>query len=333
MPANKSLKTLGLLAVMVAVTVTSVMHAQSGIRVSEVRPRRVNNDNKTDPQDERPVKLSANLVTVLASVSNTAGGVVTDLSKEDFAVFEDDKRQEVSGFYREDQMPLRLVFLFDTSSSIRTRFDFERRAAGIFFKQVLRPGDQVAIFSVGSDPKLEIGLSSEPGALSSTLERLQPGGATALYGATLDAAKLLQGTIGRHVIVVLSDGEDTSSPNSLASALNAVQRSDSVIYCVHSMGVLASDNPYPLSGEAVLKSLSLETGGLAFFPPINSDRKKEVRDLDEIYRRIAADIKGQYLLTYYSNANHDGRFRAIRLQMSRPDLNVRARRGYYAGDE
>jgi len=162
------------------------------------------------------------------------------------------------------------------------------------------------------------------------LQQLRPGGATALYNAVLDAAKLLRPLPGRHVIVVLSDGTDTSSSATLAQALTEVQKSDAVIYSVHSMGVAPSPNVQDLAGEFVMKAMSEDTGGRAFFPPIYTDAKKEAQDLDAIYKRVAAEIRAQYVLTYYSKTvASDGRFRAIRVQVRRPGLQVRARRGYY----
>src|SRR5215831_16340285 len=188
------------------------------------RPRRAN-----DEQDDKAIKLSSDLVTVLTSVSDASGNHVYDLGKQDFQVFEDNRRQEIAGLYREDQIPLRLIFLFDTSLSIRHRFDFEQRAAARFFQQVVRPGDQAAIMSVSTDPKMEVQFTPNVNALVGTLSRLQPGGATSLYNALIESAKYLRPSEGRHVMVVLSDGADTISSSTLAQALTEVQKSDAMI--------------------------------------------------------------------------------------------------------
>lgn len=298
----------------------------------ETRPRRAAEaERPTEPQEDKPIRLSADLVTVLVSVTDPAGNLVSDLNREDFEIYEDNAQQEIAGLYREEQKSLRLVFLFDTSGSIRSRFDFEKRAAALFFKQVLRSGDEAAMMSVATDPKLEIGFTPDADKLVSTLDQLKPGGATALYDAVIQAGKLLRPAPGRHVIVVLSDGTDTTSSATLARALTEVQKSDAVIYSVHSMGVAPSPNVQDLAGEFVMKAMSEDTGGRAFFPPIMTDPKKEARDLDEIYKRLATEIRAQYVLTYYSKTGaRDGRFRAIRVDVKRPGLQVRARRGYYA---
>jgi Ca-activated chloride channel homolog len=326
-----------LLLVLIGVLAAPIGHvvgARSGPEPTpsqDTRPRRTTDPQRaTEPQEDKPIRLSADLVTVLASVSDPAGNLVSDLTREDFEIYEDNTQQDIAGLYREEQKSLRLVFLFDTSSSIRSRFDFEKRAAARFFKQVLRSGDEAAIISVATDPKLELGFTPDAQRLVSTLEQLKPGGATALYKAVLDAARILPPSQGRHVIVVLSDGTDTSSSATLAHALTEVQKSDAVIYSVHSTGVAPSPNVQDLAGEFVMKAMSEDTGGRAFFPPIYTDAKKEAQDLDEIYKRIAAEIRAQYVLTYYSKAvASDGRFRAIRVQVRRPGLQVRARRGYY----
>lgn len=291
------------------------------------RPRRA----AEEPQeDDTPLKLSADLVTVITSVTDAAGNQVNDLAQNDFQILEDNQPQEIAGLYREGQLPLRLIFLFDTSSSIRHRFDFEQRAAAQFFRQVLRPGDQAAIISVSTDPKVELQFTSNIDQLVTTLANLKPEGATALYNALIEAARYIRPTEGRHVLVVLSDGTDTASAATLAQALTEVQKSDAIIYGVHSTGMAPSANVQDLAGEFALKAMCEDTGGKAFFPPIYEEQKKEIRDLDEIYKRVAAEVRAQYVLTYYSKAGaRPNTFRAIQVKTQRPGLLVRARRGYY----
>ena len=292
----------------------------------ETRPRRA-----TDaPQDEKPLKLKADLVTVITSVTDAAGNQVNDLTQKDFEIYEDNAVQDIAGFYREGQIPLRLIFLFDTSSSIRHRFDFEQRAAAQFFRNVMRPGDQAALMSVSTESKLELQLTPDIEQLMNGLAQLKPQGATALYDGMIAAAKYLRPSEGRHVMVVLSDGTDTVSTSTLAQALTEAQRSDMAIYAVHSTGVAPSANVQDLAGEFVMKAMCEDTGGRAFFPPIYEDQKKETRDLDEIYKRLAAEVRAQFVLTYYSTGEiKPGTFRPIRVEVKRPGVQVRARRGYY----
>jgi len=220
--------------------------------------------------------------------------------------------------------------LFDTSSSIRHRFDFEQRAAAQFFRNVMRHGDQAALMSVASESRIELQFNSEVDQLVNAIGLLKAQGATALYDGMISAARYLRPSEGRHVMVVLSDGSDTVSNSTLAQALSEAQKSDAVIYGVHSTGVAPSANVQDLAGEFVLKAMAEDTGGRAFFPPIYEDQRKEARDLDAIYKRLAAEVRAQFVLTYYSkSAPRPGTFRNIRVEVKRPGLQVRARRGYY----
>jgi Ca-activated chloride channel family protein len=295
-----------------------------------IRPRRTAGAQQ---KDDKPIRLSSDLVTVLTSVTDANGNHLDNLTKSDFGLFEDDKVQDIDGIFREDQVPLKLVFLFDTSLSIRQRFDFEQRAAAHFFRQVMRPGDQAALVSVSTDPRIEVQFTSDVSQLTTALAHLQPGGSTSLYNAMIEAAKYLRPAEGRHVMVVLSDGDDTSSGSTLSQALAEAQRADTVVYAVHSTGVAPSANVRDLSGEFVLKAMCEDTGGRAFFPPVYREEDKEARDLDDIYKRLAAEVRAQYVLTYYSkNDSRDGRFRKIRVEAKRPGLQVRARVGYYSSE-
>jgi Ca-activated chloride channel family protein len=294
--------------------------------VDETRPRRATDE----AQDDKPLKLKADLVTVITSVTDSAGNQINDLTQKDFDVYEDGAAQDVAGFYREGQIPLRLIFLFDTSRSIQHRFAFEQRAAAQFFRNVMRTGDQGALMSVSTESKVELQFTSDVEQLVNAIGQLKPEGATALYDGMITAARYLRPSEGRHVMVVLSDGTDTTSKSTLVKALTEAQESDAIIYGVHSTGVAPSASVQDLAGEFVLKAMCEDTGGRAFFPPIYEDQKKEARDLDEIYKRLAAEVRAQFVLTYYGKSEaKPGTFRTIRVEVKRPGLQVRARRGYY----
>jgi Ca-activated chloride channel family protein len=290
------------------------------------RPRRVGDE----PQDENPIKLKADLITVITSVTDSSGNQFNDLTQSDFQLYEDNKLQDIAGFYREGQIPLRLIFLFDTSSSIRHRFEFEQRAAAQFFRNVMRSGDQAALMSVSTESRIELQFTPDIDQLVNAIGQLKAQGATALYDGMISAAKYLRPSEGRHVMVVLSDGSDTVSTSTLAQALAEAQKSDVAIYGVHSTGVAPSASVQDLAGEFVMKTMCEDTGGRAFFPPIYEDQRKEARDLDEIYKRLAAEVRAQFVLTYYSKSEaKPGTFRPIRVEVKRPGVQVRARRGYY----
>jgi Ca-activated chloride channel family protein len=281
-------------------------------------------------QENDEVRLDANLVTVTLVVRDAAGALVTDLGPKDFAVYEEGASQDVGGFYRTDEVPLRLALLFDASISVKDRLDFEKRAASRFFADVLGPRDQAALYSVSTDWKLEQGLTASADALGAALRRLNADGITSLFGAIDGASRYLGGVDGRRVVLLLSDGYDTAGETTLDASLEIAQRSDIVIFAISPAGTGGEVTPAARIGEASLRRLAEQTGGVAFFPPVERDNARETASLDEIYRRVAAELRAQYVLTFYSSAPRDGRFHALRVDVKRPGLSVTARKGYYA---
>ena len=281
-------------------------------------------------QESDVVQLAANLVTVTLVVRDAAGSVVTNLDPKDLAVFEDGVAQDVDQISRTDEVPLRLALLFDASISVKDRLDFERRAASRFFADVLKPGDQAALYTISSDWKLQQPLTSSSDVLGTALDHIEAEGITSLFDAIDAASKYLGGVDGRRVVVLLSDGYDTAGHTTLDDSLASAQRSDVVIYGISPAGTGGDVTPAARIGADALKRLSVQTGGVAFFPPVERDRARETSSLDEIYRRVVEEIRAQYVLTFYSQAPHDGRFHAIRVDAKRPGLSVTARKGYYA---
>lgn len=286
-----------------------------------------------EPQPEHDsgsLELSANLVTITVTVRTPDGQLVTDLAPEDFKVYEEDVPQDVDQLYRQGEIPLRLALLFDSSLSIRNRLEFEKRAASRFFSYIIGAGDRAALVSVSSVWRVEQPLTGSVGALVDSLEKLQAEGITQLYSAVQGSAKYLGETEGRRVIVLLSDGFDTSGRNELPQTLEAAQRSDVVIYAISPFGGGEETNTAARVGATTLRQLSAQTGGVAFFPPIEPDPKREAAALDAIYRRLAEELRAQYVLTYYSTTPKDGSFRNLRVAVNRPGVSVSARKGYYA---
>jgi Ca-activated chloride channel family protein len=282
------------------------------------------------PEGGQQVELSANLVTITVTVRGPSGDLVTDLAPDDFAVYEEGVQQEVDKLYRGEEMPLRLALLFDSSLSIKNRLDFEKRAASRFFTYIMRSGDRVALVSVSSVWRVEQPLTGSAGALVDALDRLKAEGITSLYSAVMGSSRYLGENEGRRVIVLLSDGFDTSGKNQLPETLEVAQKSDVVIYAISPFGGGEATNTAARVGAATLRRLADQTGGVAFFPPIEPDQKKEDAMLDEIYRRLAEELRAQYVLTYYSNSPKDGAFRSLRVDVKRPGLQVLARKGFYA---
>ena len=280
-------------------------------------------------QSPSVIRVSTNLVVVPASVTDPAGRAVSDLDMDDFHIWEDGKPETIARVTDAGQSPLQLVLLFDLSGSVNNRFQFEQQAATRFLQKVMKPGDAVTIITFTDEPRVRLRNSSSIAEALLDLTKLQPTeNATAFYDSVVASAKLLRESATpetRQALIVLSDGEDNRSDGTIVQALMEVQRSDTIFYSINPGGNSIRLNEISLKGQQDLAALANETGGSAFV----SD---ESSDLDEIFGRIATELRAQYLLSYYSsNPRLDGKFRSIRVSIpKRLELRVRARQGYYA---
>jgi Ca-activated chloride channel homolog len=275
-----------------------------------------------DPDDV--IRVNSNLVPVTASVVDNQGKAIADLKLEDFELRVDGQPRQISeiGF---SNTPVRLVMLFDNSSSLSAARDFEKQAATKFFRNVMRPIDEAAIFSVSTVPMLEQPLTHDVKTLVRTIERFgKPEGATALFDAIAQAAAYLRPIQGRKVIVIVSDGADTISELDFDSTLRQAQAADCQLYAVQT-GLIENANVRDLAAERRMQEMAAQTGGAVYVP-------KGTADLDVAFAQISADLAQQYILSYYpTNDPRDGRFRVISLRVAtRPNVRVRARKGYYA---
>jgi Ca-activated chloride channel family protein len=273
------------------------------------------------------VKVTSNLVTVPASVVDSNGVAVANLRLEDFELLVDGQKKTVSDLYR-SETPVRLALLFDNSSSLTASRDLERQAAIRFFRRVMRPQDQAAVYNVYNEVELSQPLTSDVRALVHTIESFgKPEGATSLFDAIAEAAKYLSQTQGRKVIVIVSDGADTTSQLDFDTTLRRAQVADCQIYVVQT-GQTKNANLRDLMAERRMEDFAAQTGG-AVYVPLNN------YDLDMAFDQISADLATQYVLSYYpKDDERDGRFRIINLRVpTRPNARVRARKGYYTPKE
>jgi Ca-activated chloride channel family protein len=280
----------------------------------------------TKPQQEdNVVKVKTELVTVLASVTDQKGNVVNTLTKDDFELMDNNIPQEVVTLARENTAPLRLVVLFDTSSSVKPKLKFQQQAATKFFKSVLRPTDQAALMSFNQDVMVEQNFTSDTEVLLNATRSLKAKGTTALYDAIYLASKQLEKTQGRHVIVIISDGANIVSRTTLETALKTAEKVDAVIYGIYT--AVRLDEFGATAGDKELEKICDRTGGEVFFP-------KEVNDLDESFARLTSILRAQYVLTFYPNTEErEGGYRLIKVNVKDPNLKIRARRGYYAAKD
>ena len=275
-----------------------------------------------DPSDV--VRVSSNLVPIPASVVDTRGQTVSGLKLEDFELWVDGQLKSISELTR-SELPVRLTMLFDNSGSLDSAREFEKQAAMHFFRRVMRPSDQAAIYSVETESYLAQPMTSDIRRLETTISNFgKPEGATSLFDAIIDAAGYLRPYLGRRVILIVSDGIETTSRADFETTLQRVVSDDCQVFVVQT-GLYEGANLRALAAERRMEQLALQTGGAAFIP-------RTTADLETAFKQIAADLAQQYVLSYYqSEAQRDGRYHVIDLQVkSRKDVRVRARKVYYS---
>ena len=279
--------------------------------------------NEIDPDDV--VRIRSTLVPIPVSVLDTRGNAITNLKLDEFELRVDGQPRPLSDLTRTDT-PVRLVMLFDNSGSLDRERDFEKHAAMRFFRHVLRPVDEAAIYSIETDSYLAQPLTKHVGLLEQTIANFgKPEGGTSLFDAILGAADYLRPNTGRRVLVIVSDGiETTSQVTDFEDVLRHVLADDCQVFVVQT-GLYENANVRALSAERRMERLSSQTGGAVFIP-------KTVGELDVAFNQIAADLAQQYVLSYYPAPEHrDGRLHVIDLKLkSRNDVRIRSRKGYYA---
>jgi len=281
----------------------------------------------TERADE-PARITVDVtrVQMLFTVQDKHGRFVTDLGRDDFEVFENRRPQRIQEFTAESDLPLRLAILIDTSNSIRERFRFEQDAAVEFLKSVMKSrADKAMIVSFDTKPELVTDLIDNPDRLEDGIRRLRAGGGTALYDAIYYACRdKLAMDQPRHkfrrAMVVVSDGDDNQSDFTRDQALEMAQKADVVVYAI-STNISRAET----DGDKVLRYLTQETGGQAFFP-------FKVEDLSQSFENIANQLTHQYNLLYRPEPLvTDGLWHTVQLRVrGRKDLQVRCRTGYYA---
>jgi VWFA-related protein len=279
-------------------------------------------------QSDEPTRIQVDVtrVNLLFTVTDKKGRFITDLNKDDFEVVEGKRRQTISDFAAESDLPLRLGILIDTSNSIRERFKFEQEAASQFINSVMRTNlDKALVVSFDTSAELVADLVSDTDKLTAAIRDLHAGGGTALYDAIYFACrdKLSQDQPRhkfRRAIVIVSDGDDNQSRYTRDQALEMAQKADVVMYAISTnITRIESD------GDKVLKYLAQETGGRAFFP-------FKVEDLDQSFENIANELRHQYNISYRPEPlKTDGLFHVIDVRVpQRKNILVNVRRGYYA---
>jgi Ca-activated chloride channel family protein len=284
-------------------------------------------------------KSGVSVVSLGVTVTDNQQNALRGLGKQDFAVYEDGRPQDVR-YFAAEPTPLDLAILLDTSASMGGTF-FEVREAAMQLARALRPGDRASFTEVKRGMRDLQPLSSDTSGLAAAMRRTTPGGSTAIYDAIYIALRTLNHAastteVRRQALVVLSDGDDTASLLGYDEVLDAARRNGVTIYAV-SLRFRPVDprtigyDPRHVHGDQVLRQLAQQTGGQAFFSP---GRNK----LGEACRRIASELASQYSLGYVSdNPRVDARFRQVSVRVvsgnSGKSVQARTRQGYFATAE
>ena len=256
---------------------------------------------------------------------------VTDLTQDDFDVFEDGVKQEVT-FFTRSNLPVALSLLLDTSASMDTKLSTAQEAA-IGFARRLRAQDLAEVVDFDSRVNVLQLFTNEPAALEQAIKRTSAGGSTSLYNAVYIALKDLKKVVAkntdeirRQAIILLSDGEDTSSLLPFEEVIDLAKRSETAIYAIglgHSEAPSGGARGFK-EAEFVLRQFAQETGGRTFFPD-------NIADLAGVYAQISDELSSQYTVGYTSrNQKRDGAWRRVVVRVKRPSLVARTKQGYFA---
>lgn len=262
------------------------------------------------------------LVRLLVNVKNQAGDLIGTLNKEEFTVFDNGAPQQVAVFEHYTTKPLSVSVLVDTSGSTAKDWPLEVKSLSRFLKALFGEGnerDSAALYTFNYDITLQHDFTRNFKALENNLRFIKPEGGTSLYDAIFHAARDLGHRDGRHVMVIVSDGGNTTSQKLFKDAREAVQRADSMMYPIVIVPI-SNDAGRNIGGEHALQTLAADTGGRWFDPTI--------AELDRTFEEILRDLRAQYLLGYYPTDRAKG-FHVVRVDLSRKDLRAQTRTGYY----
>jgi Ca-activated chloride channel homolog len=277
--------------------------------------------------DMYTIRVQSDEVTLQATVVDTKKHLVTSLQPSNFEIYEDGQVQQITSFRRED-IPVSIGMVVDNSGSMRTKRAAVTKAV-VNLVQASNPGDEVFIVNFNDEPYLDQDFTNKVELMRESLDRVDSRGGTALYDAVIASADHLAKGAQREkkVLLVVTDGDDNESRESLEQAVRTVQNDKGpTIYCI---GILSKEDRKRTAKRA-LEALSIQTGGVAFFP-------ENLEEVDEISREVARDIRNQYTITYKpSNPRANGGYRSVKVVAHAPgyhELQVHTRTGYYATEQ
>lgn len=287
------------------------------------------------------LKVTTEVVNVYAVVRDKHKRLVPDLTKNDFEIKQDGIPQKITYFSRETDTPLTLAIMIDTSPSQERVLDVEQQEAKTFLRQILRPKDLACVLHFDLEVELLQDFTAEQNRLDSAIDEtvINGGGhgvlpsplptrsigGTHLYDAVyLAATQLMSQQVGRKVLILLTDGEDQGSQETLDQALEAAQKNDCIIYAIDIVDrAFYGLGDMGFHGGSVLRKLCQQTGG-------NVIKVNRIKNTSQAFQEIADELRTQYLLGYTpSDPRTDSGFRKIKVRITHGNYKVQARNGYY----
>ena len=273
------------------------------------------------------INLGVNEVDLIFTVTDKHGHYIPNLKQSDFALLDNQRAPaKIDSFHQQINLPMRVGFLVDTSTSIRSRFQFEQQAAINFLLDILKPrSDRAFVMGFDVTPNVTANWTNDVDSLEQGINTLSPGGGTALYDALYSACRYKMMDISRgqepvrKAIILISDGDDDQSRVYEEEAIKECQRAETIVYSV-STNWTPSRGP----GDKVMAALAEQTGGRVFFPP-------SVQDISNSFAQIAEELRSQYALTYTpADFKYDGSFHSIYLYCTDRRYIARTKAGYFA---
>jgi Ca-activated chloride channel homolog len=284
-----------------------------------------------DEDDEAVIKVTTTNINLPVTVFNDRGKFVPNLKRDNFQVLENARPQPIIQFHAQADLPLSIALMMDASTSVRNRLDFQKIAIKSFFGSVLRSEkDQVAFYTFNETVQLREDFTSDLSRILRAVDGIKAvGGSTGLYDAVYKICreKMGRNSSRRRVIVIVTDGADTNSANSLEKAIAIAQRTETSIYGISTKGgsvFRVEGSPYLNTDDRDFRRLCRDTGGDVFFP-------SNPEELTVAFQLVTDFLRNQYLLVYEPNTNTDGRFHEIEVRIvGRKGLSALTRRGYFA---
>jgi VWFA-related protein len=282
-------------------------------------------ETPTGDQPITTIRVQANEVNLLFTVTDKKGKFITGLQRENFGLLDDGHAPlAVLRFSQQTNLPLRVGIMLDTSSSIRSRFQFEQDSAIEFFLQVLHRNDRAFIEGFDVQTNVAQDFTNSVDLLNQGIRKLRPGGGTALFDALYQTCRdqmltLREESAVRRALILVSDGDDNYSRAFESDAIKMCQRAETIVYTIST-----NVSPSKDKGDDILRAISDATGGRSFYPT-------KIEDVATGFRNIEEELRSQYLLAYRpADFKPDGSFRTIYLQALDPRYKVRAKKGYFA---